>query len=312
VRRVIAGLILSGFVSVLSGCAYGVYSRTPVRDMPDEVKAKLSIGDTRQKVHSVLGAPLVDARSLGVELYRQSGRDIEIFWVILPILLPDLVDKVIGYVLVAYDENEIVKDIATNVWPDGRSSSGNFWITAGEFSFINIGIREPRTLLGPSIYWQELAGMAVPEGSCSLVLLMRKCPMEQVSLDADLIVDLKDFHSPFCGHFENQRGCHGNLCGTFIQKIIPSGIHHLKVFQESPMPDAKFETVFECAPGETIYAELEVHIVDDRWHGSRLEGEISVKKSIPLNAVEMGNLRPIIWHHDTWCVPSNNSGAYGR
>lgn len=49
VRLVIAGLILSEFVFALSGCGEGVLRSTQVRNLPDEVEAKLSIGDTRTR-----------------------------------------------------------------------------------------------------------------------------------------------------------------------------------------------------------------------------------------------------------------------
>lgn len=311
-RWTLAGLIYSGFVFTLSGCVLPTQP-TDVRNLPDEVREKLSIGDTRQKVRSVLGDPLIDAQSLGVEVYSQSGRDyLRIVPLSIPLPLPSD-NKVSSFTLVTYDKNEIVKDIATDVWISlrGHGLGNNFWINAGEFSFVNIGLREPSTLLGPSKYWQELEGMVVPEGSCSLVLLMGKCPMEQVSLDADQIVDLKEVHSS-CGYVENWLECSNNLCGTFIQKIISSGVHHLEILQESPIPDAKFETVFECVSGETIYAELEgVDFIPNVWHG-HFEGAISIRKSNPNNVIEMGNLRPIIWHQDKWYVPLNNSGAYGR
>jgi hypothetical protein len=297
VRLVITGLILSGFVFSLSGCAVGVWHRTEIRNLPDELESKLSIGDTRQKVRNLLGNPLLDAKNLGIEVYRKAGRDLDyVFFV------PGPGEKVIVIVLVAYDENEIVKDIAMDAWlspSDGRSIGNNILITAGEFSFVNIGRKEPRTLLGPSISWEEVERMEVPEGSCSLVLLMRRCPMEQVSLDADLIVDLKDVHD-WCGHMVNRIECGHNLCGTFIQKIISSGIHHLKIFQESPIPDAKFETVFKCAPGETVYAELEgVIFIRNIWHGY-YEGSISISHGTPEEVIEMGELRQILWHDGRW------------
>jgi hypothetical protein len=49
VWRAIAGLILSGFVFVISGCAggHGVWHRTEIRNLPDELGTKISVGDTR-------------------------------------------------------------------------------------------------------------------------------------------------------------------------------------------------------------------------------------------------------------------------
>ena len=63
-RWVIAGLIPSGFVVGLSGCAtgHGVWHRTEIRNLPDELLTKFSLGDTRQKVRHILGDPPIDAR----------------------------------------------------------------------------------------------------------------------------------------------------------------------------------------------------------------------------------------------------------
>ena len=315
----LAVLIFSGLVYALSGCNLATVHRTEIHDLPGEVRVKLSRGDTKEKVRSVLGTPLIDAQSFGVEVYSHSGQDWLITVIIVPLPNPD---KYTVFTLVVYDENEVVRDISTDIWAhyyDPSNESGTFWMTAGGYSFVNDGAymrylgedpKEPHTLLGPSISWEELAEMAIPEGSCSLVLVMGRCPMEQVSLDTRLIVDLKDAADlSFCGLREDTcflKNTVNHFCGTFTQKIISSGSHHLKISQESMT--LKVETVFECVTGETVYAELKADHIPDWWSG-RYEGEITISKKPTKSIIEMGRLSPILWHRGAWYGQTTSPAA---
>jgi hypothetical protein len=216
-------------------------------------------------------------------------------------------------VLVAYDEQDLVKEIATKLWTPGQSL--DYSITAGGYSFVNSDMHNfwsneqlhvghehaPDTLLAPAITWEELAGLATIEGGCALVLLMGECPMEEVSLDKSPITDLSPAGGYCCHDSALERRGH-NYYGAFIRRSITPGSHQLRIHQKTK--HGNFQTIFECEPGETIYAELEMHTtVEDFWYGIRLQGEISVKKSIPNNVVEMGELRSILWHRGTWHGP---------
>ena len=114
VHRVITGSIIAGFFVALSGCGYGVWHKTTVRNVPEEVNATISIGDTRQKVRSLIGDPLIDARDIGVEVYRNAGRDVDVILAIVPIPVPG--DKAVVFILVVYDEDDVVKVIAPRIW----------------------------------------------------------------------------------------------------------------------------------------------------------------------------------------------------
>lgn len=304
-RRVIAGVILSGFIFILSGCGTISTHPTDVRNLPDEVRAKLSIGDTRQKVRSILEAPLVDARSLGVELYRQTGRDIDIDLPGVPLPMPVPGQKVIAVVLVAYDEHDVVEEIATDLWIPGYSL--DFWITAGGYSFVNIYDNEPKTLLAPAITYEEFAGLAATEEECALVLLMGECPMEEVSLDKSPIIDLSPAGG-YCDYDSAWVRREHNYYGAFIRRNITPGSHRLNIHQKTK--HGEFETVFKCEPGETVYAELEAsNTVPDAWYGVRLEGEISISKNPTKNVLDMGMLLPVIWHQGKWYGSPNSPTA---
>ena len=288
VRRVIVGFVLSGFAFVLSGCAEEVVLReSPIWDFPDEVKASLSKGDTRGKVRSILGDPLVEARRYRLEVYRKAGTDIRGVWVLpIPIALPmpgGDEGKVI--VLVVYDEDDVVKVIATRLWAGG----GTWKIAAGGFHFVNTYGSEPETLLGPSVSWKYLSEMKAVDGRCALVLVNGMCgiaDVEQLSLDNQVIINLSSADG----------FCRGTLNGTYIPMDISRGKHHLSARTKH----SQFETEFKCESEEHVYVELEVTSIPDWWWGKRFEGEFSISKTPSKNVIEMGELNPILWHRGTW------------
>jgi hypothetical protein len=296
VRLIIAGCIYSGFIFTLSGCAeHGVWHRTKIRDLPDELETKLSVGDARQKVRYMLGDPLLDARRLGVELYRKSGRDIDYDLIIagyppIPFVLPEAGQKVIVFVMVAYDGHDVAQEITTNFWIPGYSH--DFWVTVGGYTFVNSYYNEPDTILAQPVTWEELA--VKPDGmeGCTLVLLMGECPMEEVSLDNSHIIDLSPAGG-WCG-IDTWQQRENNLYGAFIRKDITPGSHRLEVSQKTKHGD--FGANFTCEPGETVFAELKAsHVVPSTWPHERLQGAISISKSADIEI-----LRPIIWHQGKW------------
>jgi hypothetical protein len=291
VRWVITGLILSGFVFVLSGCVSGVWHETESR----RLEAKLSIGDTRQKVRSVLGEPLLDARSLGLEVYRKTGRDLEYFMVIWPIPWPLPGEKVIGYVLVNYDEHDVVSEFEADYWIQyDHKQHGDLWITTGGYHFINVWRQEPVTLLGAAIPWNKLSEQKPPIGTCTLFLIMGECVMEKVLLDHQQIADLSSA-GKFCSHHANN-----NFYGTFLRKNISAGNHNLIINQVERR--SKLETVFECNSGDTVYAQLAVADA----YGEHPDS-ISISNIPSTNIIKMGHLSPILWHRGMWYMGSDKA-----
>lgn len=297
----------------LTGCGAIVKTYpTEVRNIPLEVEAKLSLGDSRQDVRSVLGNPLIYEKSHRIEVYQHAGRDINFVLPNIPIPVPELGEKVIVITMVAYDDQGLVKEIATRSWSPDRGHI--YYITAGGYSYVNAGKhfghseRSPDTLLGKATTWESLAGLATTEKECVLILLMGECPMEEVILDNSRIIDL----SPAGGYCDSDTAgvrndsnfYYGNsYYGTYVRKNIIPGNHSLSINQKTK--HGNFETTFSCESTETIYAELHVHTVDDWWHGSRLEGEVSATKSMPHSVIEMGYLRPILWHRGAWYTESD-------
>lgn len=301
VRRVIAGLIFSGCVFIVSGCGTVYTSPTDVRNVPDLVSAKLSIGDSRQKVRSILGDPLVDAQSHGVEVYRLSGRDLNIFLAPIPVPFPG--EKATVGVLIVYDESDKIKDIAEDI----MDKFFPFRITAGGFRFVNYiyaGPSDPETLIGPPLSWDALSKKVVREGRCSLVLLMGECPMEIISLDNERIADLTPAGAE-CDGLESE------YFGAYIEINIAPGKHRLKVSQRTRVKDRDFESVLDCEDGDRVYVELRAKTVRRAsWSMNQLEGDLAVSK-VPLNKHIIGatGLSPILWHRGEWYGPTNPNGS---
>lgn len=299
-KWIIAVITFTVFIFVLWNCATIAQFPTELRDLPAEVKSKLSPGDTQEKVYSVLGEPLVDASRLGVQVYLHSDSDItfDLFLPFIPFWTPD----VHVFSLVTYDENELVKDLEISLFETytGRLYD-DVYLEAGDFIFLNMkgGISE--TLLGPPISWEELVETANSENGCALVILMGECPMSQVSLDNEKIVDMKpiDFYcEPELKQSERKKH---SFYRTFIKREIKPGKHLMEV---RVWHHKDYETSFECKRGESIFTEFKVHgIVIDWWYGKQAGGIISLSKTPPESIIEMGTLRPILWNRGTWYGP---------
>ena len=288
VQQVARGAICAGFIFTLIGCGGGILRKSEVRDIQGKTQVELSIGDTRQKVRSILGEPLVDGNDPSIEVYRKTGMDIDFIWAVYPIPVPLPGDQVIGYALITYDADNLVTGIAADYWIElDTSQHGDFWITAGGYHFLNIWRQEPVTVIGPAIPWDKLEEQIPLEESCALILVMGECVMEKVSLDHHQIADLSPA-GKFCSHHANN-----NLYGTFIRRNIAPGEHRLDINQAERR--SNFETVFKCESGETVYAELDA--VDYYKH---LEGSISISKTPTEKIIDMGHLSPILWHRGTW------------
>jgi len=336
VRRVIVGLIYFGFVFVLSGCGTISTYPTDVRNTPDDVRAKLSIGDTRQKVRSILGDPLIDARSHGVEAYLRTGRDLDIALAgILPLPVPG--KKVTLGALVVYDDQEKIKYREVDVMTDNLSEADekgyqfcSLRISAGGYHFFNndVACAKPETLIGPPISLDELSNETGQAGVCSVVFLMGECPMEIISIDDSQVADLspagfecrlRDPNLYWARMQEklppetydrialmhDQRKPKFNW--TFIKMNISPGTHHLLVRQTTHVKERDFDNVFDCVSGDTVYVELDANKVrHSHWWSPwlELEGGLVVSKTPSRKQIERAEgLSPILWHKGRWYGP---------
>jgi outer membrane protein assembly factor BamE (lipoprotein component of BamABCDE complex) len=322
-RLRLVGIILSGLVFVLAGC--GTISTHPskARKLTYDATIKLSLGDTRQEVRSLLGEPLIDAKGHRLEVYRFTGRDTNIDLTPFPLPLPSS-EKLTTAAIFIYDEENKIKNMAVDAMTESISDvedymfqSGSFRISAGGYRFVtprHLVSPKPETLIGPPISWEELTKKAVSDEECSLVLLNRGCPMEMVSVDNKQIVNLSPAGAE-CGRAPAE------FLGTYIQKNISPGMHRLVVTQKTSVQDRDFKADFECDSGETIYAELDVdvnykstYVFGVKWGSKKIiDGELSVSNSPPQkNITSKSGLSPILWHKGEWYGPTSPNGSVSQ
>lgn len=294
-KVLILGLALSYFIYVLSACTPD-YIHMPIelRDFPAESRYSHFPpfpGDTQEKVLSVLGEPLIDAKKLGIQVFHHiapQGMYYETF---------DIHGDVHIFTLVSYDESDSVNSRSHIRFPWESST------TLNGFSFVGIGRSMPQTLLGPPFTSKKLLGTVTSISSCTIIFLFTDCPMAKVSVDNVEVIDLGFLGSVYCRQELDQRERREhNYYGTYIKKEIPSGSH--KIEMRKGRWDKKFETNFECDDGETIFTEFAVKGFEKSlWHGIEPVGVISIHKSFPESVIEEDTLRPILWHGGVWYGP---------
>ena len=282
----------------LSGCFnVGTLHETRVRSEAAEVATQLSPGDTRQKVRSVLGEPLIDARDWRLEVYKKQGTDIDWGLYGTPIPVPVPGNQFILDVMVVYDKYDVVTEIAVATWDNG---AGVWRLNAGDFSLIRHGGFSSATILGPPTSWDELAAAMPRPGTCSLILVMDRCPMPYIHLDKKLL-GRPDPEFQVCAADPERDGLstYHELVGTILWSEIGPGDHLLRV---STLHGDPIKATFRCELGESIYAKLENYRRLTSKQGSEysIQATIEITKSTPKNIEEQGEIRPILWDQGRW------------
>jgi len=123
VRRLAA--VLACLVA-LTGCGWGVPLRKPELVTQQEAsRATIRPGEsTRAEVREILGEPWLASRYWRTEVYRVSDKRTEaqgFFILVLPIPMGVFTAKLRSYVLVAYDDEDRVSQVASAVGSASRS-----------------------------------------------------------------------------------------------------------------------------------------------------------------------------------------------
>lgn len=293
-------------VSSMPGCGTLYEHEADARDYASQAVPTVVVGDTRDKVRSVLGKPLVDARTIGLEVYRESGRDFVVGWIFVPwAVIPAPGDKAVAVVLVLYDEKQVVTEVASGLWEETNYRFARDSVDAGGFSFVNVSSEEPATLLSPPVASKDEATMPANDGRCSVFFVMNRCPMETIRLDGRKIAD---FHlaGQYC-RVDGERYQPANhvLYGTVLWIQTRPGKHTINVSQRARFGD--FEKAFECEAGDAVYAELQGRrLVPDAWYVRRLEGSIHITNLPPEKLISQDGKRFILWHEGSWFGAPNS------
>jgi hypothetical protein len=233
--------------------------------MPHEVAGNISRGDTRQYVGTWLGFPLFDGQDLGVEVYRDSGRDTFHADLFAPMFYKTR--YVNAYALIAYDDNWVVKDTDAMVVPPGHrydlsrsideANAGGFRLIVESSGYDD---SEPHEILyAPLAHSRETLRQAPPLGKCIVFFTFTGMGFETIRVDGENIVD--DFSSIMMGTVYTELTNDEELEGSqyrsgFFWKLFPPGKHEVEVRQRYIEQVASH--TFQCESAQTKY----IHIID--------------------------------------------------
>jgi hypothetical protein len=286
---------------LMSACGVLYERESEAPSFLNEVTSTIASGDTRQKVRTVLGKPLLELPSRELEVYLKSGRDIGVVWVIAPwVPVPTWGDKSIAVILVLYDDKGKVRNLSSGLWKEERYRFESASVDADGYSFVNISHKQPATLLSPPLSSNELANIAIDHENCTLIFDMGQCPMEKILVDDHEIADF-----PYVGQYCDvdggiYQGSNHIMFDTLLWVQIEPGVHNIYIHHRGPAV-ADLKKSVSCKPGEVVVAKLlGSQFVTDRWHGLRLEGTIQVTYGTTNILRKLEGARFILWHEGSW------------
>lgn len=275
----LVALILSIFT--LSGC-FGTVTRSSIPEQVDAAMVKIQPHKTsRNKVRELLGEPIISSDLWRVEVYRSdAGKNVGLLYFIVPIGAED----VVGYTLVVYDKNWVVKEYDYEIFVEDELEvslySRNFSFIAGK----PLAGRYSETLIAADSLSEHESQATKSTGGCIINLLNRRGKGYSIHLDGDLLLEI-----PFI-----------SLGDVYYRTTIPSGSHELKLIAYTFTPRS-FQSGFSCAQGEELYLSTKLYTIkhkDDSWSPFRNKMDISVDYSLPETQHD-GYMR-VIHHQGKW------------
>ena len=301
--RIALGVVCLG----LAACAASVpLNRTEVEEQVSEQAGKLVPGETdRATVRARLGEPWLIAEDWRVDVFRTSGSDVKLpilFVLWWPVPVGVSVDKSTVYVLVRYDERDVVTDARHAVATDPSFFNEDYSRTDSDAMIqldplrFSAGAGGKAGLLSLDREAAHAYLQARPPGSNCRVFL--GCTSWQLACAARVTVDGKQV-PPLVGDaadFERVESFHGAL----IPIEVEPGTHDLRLTPVSGRVEYEAVARFTCRAGETKYALLDLQPHEERGFLTvRLLGSLVVSDTIPEPFVER---RLVVWHDGRWLV----------
>jgi hypothetical protein len=284
--------LAAGGVVVLGGCAGEIpVHESSVPKQFEQATAAITIGETdRAALQQLLGEPWVSSEYWQFELFRLSGRDVDLLITFAPFPLPFgyTTNEEERYLLVQYDANGKVSAFAT-------STSGDFGYDPQIGALIvSIGVQgqRPDVFVSPQRRDEYLATQRGGD-HCSVLVACRGdlC----FNYNPGLIVDRGE-------SLKLPKALLGKCWLTPL--ILPPGRHRLEA-TSTGMYKLQAETEFSCTAGDLVYVALgltldEAEARKQHWFVKvPLNSAFSVSHERP----EGSDLRMLIWRDGTWLVP---------
>jgi hypothetical protein len=282
---------------VLSACALTVGHVSSLPDKAAEKQKHIVPGrSARSDIRQILGQPTAYNDRYRIEIYR----DIDKEWTV-PIFPPMPVqfwDRVIGYILITYNEKWVVDDFDTGVWKDFSSApwgkeaqfvqlgAGGFALYTANPYLAGLASTGPlEALVGPVDWNQAVLSQPISSTQC-IVYLLPDLLVDQIYVDEVLLADITAV----------------DLSKAYFRLPLMPGEHRLKVNLHDlrlTYRDQSLEQNFTCSGGNPLYIDVSVDLEPktSSWQGTRYKVHVEKSGSMP---PDFNQKRLILYHNGRW------------
>jgi hypothetical protein len=279
-------------VVALGGCAGEIpVHESSVPKQFEHATTAITIGETdKAALRQLLGEPWVSSEYWQFELFRLSGRDVDLLITFAPFPLPFgyTTNEEERYLLVQYDANGKVSAFAT-------STSGDFGYDPQVGAVIvSIGVQGqmPDVFVSPQRRAEYLETQRGGD-HCLVLVACRGAICYDVT--PGLIVDRS----------ESVKLPKALLGPSWLTPLIlPPGRHRLEVTSTGKYK-LQAETEFSCTAGNLLYVALDVKLdeAEARKQHWFVKVPLNSAFSVSHERPEGSDLRMLIWRDGTWLVP---------
>jgi hypothetical protein len=295
----------------LAACGDLPVKTTEVESALPRQAAAIVVGQTdRAQARGQLGEPWLASDHWRFDLFRMSGKNVDVGFLFLPWPVPFGVssDEVRAYVLVGYDANGVVSAVDSGAthgedssWQVPAGGGDSILLAAGAVEFaVESSSHTPSVLVPVARRDQYLATLRAGDGCTVLV----GCGQDQCS--NALVVDGGE-PRPMPGVLTRIQTNPGRGIEVLTQPwlaplALRPGRHRLQV---PPKAHTTLEATaeFSCGAGELLYAVIRIEPGDKReaWRHwkTQEQGSISVSQQMP---ERFRDLPMLIWRDGTWLV----------
>lgn len=298
--RAAATLVVAAWLTVLTGCEFGVPLKDPVAVVQQSQKSSVIIPgqSTRTSVQTALGEPWLQSRFWGFDLYRAHDTAKELggpVILILPVPLGVFTLQVAGYVLVTYDEAGSVTQVSSGNASRRMGTQESLMLRARD---LNLGVekvaeRGPHLMADASRLKDYLARRR-SSGACTLVLACEEVKHQKWAYEAcpdRVVIDNADpiDPQPFFGSCDPANACPPKTmpAGPYLRvpTVYPISLspgHHRLVMTSSTFK-GRHESSFECTRGDVLYGVIRGHVSWDWWgpRTSTLDTALLLSDALP-------------------------------
>lgn len=287
---------------LLSGCGM-IHISSDVSDQSGNLKSRVITGKTsRQEVHKSFGGPFINIENPPIEIYRPvSGREADVQIALVPFWIDT--EEVILYMMVTYDENDIVKAVHWDTFKHVGSGYLGASLRRAKLEsegFFFAAVKEgpaklrKEILLAPPGYHRDAVSLPPPADRCAVLFYYpetsykRSYYLDNALIGESPLIIYPDW--PFNPADTNM----------FLRVIVTAGTHELKATVH--FAPGEFRREFECHPGNIFYAYPQLELVESEPYGLlrrrfKYVGEITMNRE-PSNDYE--GWKRLLYYRGTW------------